>query len=124
LCEAFAQNCSQLRNGTYRIEYDYNEISKDSYPKNIYEIVNGKCFVTFENGERKEFDIIKFGVCSFRLESNEILDTTNFTPLQKVLSMQRPYFDILKTEGNQYYFIFKIDLHVRSFSGRFLRMKD
>lgn len=117
---AFGQGCSQLKNGTYIIEYDS---SFRNYPKFGYEIVNKNCYIV-EDGKKKVYDIIKIGECQFRLKSNEPVDTTNFTPLQKALHMQQPFFDIYKVEGNYYYFVNRVDLHVQIYSGRFVRVKD
>lgn len=101
---------------------EYDSLFKD-YPKYHYKLVNNKCYV-IDDGKEKEYDIIKFSECRFRLKSNEPIDTTKFTPLQKVLYRQQPFFDIYKVEGNNYYFVNRVDLHVQSYSGRFARIKD
>ena len=114
------QNCSQLPDGTYIIEPDS---SFKNFPQYRYEIVKNKCY-TEEDGKMKEYDIIRFSECRFRFKSNVPIDTTNFTPLQKALYRQQPFFEIYKVEGNYYYFVNRVDLHVQSYSGRFVRIKD
>lgn len=114
------QDCSILKNGTYRVEYDS---SFSNYPKSLYRIVNNNCYVT-ENNNQEKYHIVKLNKCAFRLTSDKILDTSKLTQLEKLLTKREPFFDIYKVDGNTYYFVYRVDLHVQSYSGRFLKVKD
>ena len=76
------------------------------------------------DGKGKEYDIIKLSDCQFLLKDNEPIDTSNFTPLQKALYKQQPFFDIYKVEEDFYYFVNRVDLHIQNYSGRFTRIKE
>jgi hypothetical protein len=106
-----------LKDGVYNIEYD--SVFKN-YPKHKFEI-NGNQYSTFENDVNKNFEIIKINDCSFRLKNDEIIDESKLTDLQKVLVKQKPYFEIYKVEGDVYYFICRVDLHVQCYSGKFIK---
>jgi hypothetical protein len=112
-----AQSCQMLKDGVYNIEYD--SVFKN-YPKHKFEI-NGNQYSTFENDVNKNFEIIKINDCSFRLKNDEIIDESKLTDLQKVLVKQKPYFEIYKVEGDVYYFICRVDLHVQCYSGKFIK---
>ena len=111
------QSCQMLKDGVYNIEYD--SVFKN-YPKHKFEI-NGNQYSTFENDVNKNFEIIKINDCSFRLKNDEIIDESKLTDLQKVLVKQKPYFEIYKVEGDVYYFICRVDLHVQCYSGKFIK---
>jgi hypothetical protein len=112
-----AQSCQMLKDGKYSIEYD--SVFKD-YPKHKFEI-KGNQYTAFENEIDKNFEIIKISDCSFRLKNDEIINESKLTDLQKMLLKQKPYIEIYKVEGNEYYFIYRINLHVQSYSGKFIR---
>ena len=114
-----AQKCSLPTDGKYDVLYD-SEFK--NYPKYDFEIV-GSHYYIYENGEKKEYEIVKLDDCSFRLKDNEIIDETKLTELQKVLNRQKPYFDIYKTERNTYYFVCRIDLHIQTYSGQFIQRR-
>ena len=117
---SFAQNCSQLKNGIYKIEYDS---SFRNYPKQFYEILNNECFVTVDR-QKTKYEIKRTSECSFRLISDEIVDTSKLNDLQKVHLKQKPYFDIYNVEANSYYFVFRVDLHIQSYSGKFIKVEE
>ena len=115
-----AQKCSLPKAGKYDVVYD-SEFK--NHPKYNFEII-GNHYYIFEDGKKREYEIVKLNDCSFRLENDEIIDETKLTELQKVLNKQKPYFDIYKIEGNKYYFIYRIDLHIQSYSGQFIQRRE
>lgn len=112
-----SQNCHMLKDGKYSIEYD--SMFKN-YPRYKFEI-KGNRYFTFKNELKKDFEIITITDCSFRINDNEILDELKLTDFQKIIVKQQPYYEIYRVEGNEYYFICRIDLHVQCYSGKFIR---
>jgi len=90
------------------------------YPNYSFEISNGNYYFN-ENGNVKKYKIIQYSPCSFRLEDYEIIDTTKMTKLQKMFSKQKPFYDIYKVRGKTYYFVFRADMRVQIFAGKFIR---
>jgi hypothetical protein len=115
-----AQNCTLPKDGKYIVEYDSEFRNR---PKYNFEIV-GDHYYAYENGQKKEYKIVKLNDCSFRFQNEEIIDETKLTELQKMLNKQKPYFDIYKVEKNIYYFVCRIDLHIQSYSGKFIREEN
>ena len=115
---SFGQNCSMLKNGKYDIQYD-------SIQRNLsqFEINGNKYYTTDDNG-KKESDIKMLSNCSFYIENKEKVDESKLTEFQKIISKQKPYFEIIKVEGNIYYFVCRIDLHIQCGSGKFIRKEE
>jgi hypothetical protein len=105
-----------LPDGFYVTEYD-KEFKM--YPPYEFEI-KGEKYYTFTNGEKEEYDIIKMN-CNYRLESSTTIDESKLTDLQKMLANQKPFFNIDSAEGNRYHFTLRINLHIVSFSGTFIK---
>jgi hypothetical protein len=112
---SFGQNCSMLKNGKYEIQYD----AKDRNSSLLK--IDGNHYYTFEDGDKKDYEIKMLNNCSFRLENNDKVDESKLTEVQKMLGKQKPYFEIIKVERNVYYFVCRIDLHVQCGSGKFIR---
>lgn len=115
----YSQNCSQLKNGTYKIEYDR---SFKGYKKYIYEFINDTCYITGDTG-REKFQITRSSNCTFRLKSEKPLDESNMTDFQKIISKQKPFYDIYKVDKNMYWFVLRVDLHVQECSGKFILLE-
>jgi hypothetical protein len=116
----FSQNCSHLKNGTYELVYDS---AYQNYPKAQYEVLDSICYVT-QDGIKKEYKIKTPYECRFWLVSTEVIDTTKLNNLQKYLFQRQIFYDIYKVESNTYYFILRVDLHVRIYSGKFIKLEN
>jgi len=116
-CALPSQNCSQLKNGFYEIEYD--SAFKES-PKRRLEINNNTCYINQE-GFIKKYEIRKTSTCNFWLYDSAFMDERKLTGLQKDLRLGKniPTYDIYKTEGTSYYFTVKVNGDMTLFSGKF-----
>ncbi|MES2574803.1 MAG: hypothetical protein V4572_07660 [Bacteroidota bacterium] len=115
---SFGQNCSMLKNGKYEMQYD----TKD---RNFsYFEINGNQYHAFQNGDKIDCEIKMLSNCSFQLENNDKVDESKLTEVQRILAKQKSYFEITKVEGNVYYFVCRIDLHIQCGSGKFIRTEE
>lgn len=115
-----AQNCSQLPNGKYIIEYDEN--FKD-YPVYSFEIDSNK-YITEENGVKTIQEIKLIGGCIFRIISNEVVDETKLSELKKwvyINLIKESFYEIYKVEGNSYYFRRIVSSYAIDLSGKFIK---
>ncbi|MFC5684569.1 hypothetical protein ACYE2N_06775 [Flavobacterium sp. MAHUQ-51] len=112
---SIGQNCSMLVNGEYETQYDDKDWSSYRFE------IKGNHYYTFDEKVKKDYEIVLLSKCSFILESVEKLDESKLTEFQKVISKQKPYFEITKVEGNIYYFICRVDLHVQCGTGKFIK---
>jgi hypothetical protein len=119
-CSAYSQNCSHLKNGTYDLVYDS---LYQNYSKGRYEILDSTCYV-IQDGLKKEYELKNPYDCRFWLVSKDVIDTTKLNNLAKILLKRQPFYDIYKVEGNTYYFVLRVDLHVRIYSGRFIKLEN
>lgn len=115
---SFGQNCSMLKNGKYEIQYDEKERNSS-----LIEI-NGNHYYTNQYDLEKDYEIIMLSNCSFRLKNNKKVDESTLTKFQKIISKQKPYFEITKVEGNISYFVCRIDLHIQCGSGKFIKKEE
>jgi hypothetical protein len=115
---SFGQNCSMLKNGKYEIQYDAKERNSS-----LIEI-NGNHYYTDHDDGKKDYEIITLSNCSFRLKNNEKVDESKLTEFQKIISKQKPYFEIIKVEGSVYYFVCRIDFHVQCGTGKFIKKEE
>lgn len=104
-----------LENGTYEMQYDSEDMNSSSFE------IFGNRYYTYEDNGKKEYEIKMLSNCSFQLLNKEIVDETKLTEFQKIISEQKTYFEITKIEGNIYYFVCRIDLHVQCGTGKFIR---
>src|SRR5690606_28513067 len=105
--QSFAQNCAMLKDGKYKMQYD-----SQTPNSSVFE-VSGNTLFTYENEQKIDSAIIKLGLCSFMTKPKDKIDESKLTELQKLLSKQQSYFEITKVEGNTYFFICRIDLHIQ-----------
>jgi hypothetical protein len=115
---SFGQNCAMLKDGKYQTQYD-----DKNQGSNLFEI-NGNHYYAYQDGAKKDYEIITLGNCSFRLKNNEKVDKSKLTEFQKIIAKQEPYFEITKVEGNTYYFVCRINLHVQCGSGKFVKKEE
>lgn len=112
---SFGQNCTMLENGKYEVQYDgQNQIS------NWFEI-NGNHYYTNQDGVKKDYEIKMLNNCSFQLKSNDKVDESKLTEFQKKLAKQESFFEITKVEGNIYFFVCRVDLHIQCGTGKFIK---
>ena len=107
-----------LQNGKYEIQYDEKERNSS-----LIEI-KGNHYYTDQDDGKKDYEIIALSNCSFSLKNNEKVDESKLTEFQKIISKQKPYFEITKVEKNIYYFVCRIDLHIQCGSGKFIRKEE
>lgn len=115
LC-SFGQDCSMLKNGKYEAIYDDKNRQSSQFE------VNGNKYSTFEDGIKKDYEIISLSNCSFWIKDDEKIDETKLTEFQKIISRQQPYFEITRTEENVYYFVCRENLHVQCGTGKFIKI--
>ena len=114
----FGQEC-HLPSGKYKVipdekfkyypEYDL-ELKKDSA-------------ISYENNEAHYYKIIR-SYCNYRLESFHPPGESELTELDKILNKEPPYYVITKIDENAYKFIFRPNLHVMIYSGKFIRIEE
>jgi hypothetical protein len=104
-----------LKDGKYEAQYD-----DKNRRSSLFEI-NGTTYSADDNGIKKDYEIIMLNNCSFELKDSEKVDEIKLTAFQKVISKQRRSFDIIKIEGNVYYFVCRVNLHVECGAGRFIK---
>ena len=114
----FGQNCSMLENGKYEVQFD----SKD-YNSNLFEI-SGNHYYTYQDGVKKDYEIKILGNCSFQLKNSDKVDESKLTEFQKILAKQETYFEITKVEGNIYFFVCRVDLHIQCGTGKFIKKEN
>lgn len=107
-----------LKNGKYETEYDRKEVNANSFE------INENHYIFYEEGIRKDYKIKMLSNCNFEVENNDKIDESKLTEFQKMLAKQKPYFEITKVEGNVYYFVCRIDLHIQCGSGKFVRKEE
>lgn len=67
------QDFSKLENGKYETQYD--DINRES---SQFEICGNK-YYTFQDGIKKNYEIVLLSNCSFQLKINEKIDQTKLT---------------------------------------------
>ena len=111
-------NC-ELQNGKYKVIYD-EQFSE--YPKFEFEI-NGQNLTEINSKHNRNYIIENFGENAFRLKSFE-KQTDSLTEFQKALmSNGKPYYEITDCKNDTIEFTMRVNLHVISYSGKFVRIK-
>ena len=110
-----AQDCSMLKDGSYEMYYDSTKEVVSRFR------IIGSDYLSADIGNQKEYNIVKLDVCSFQIESKEPIDESKLTEIQLILSKQKSYFEITRVEGNEYYFICRVNLHINCGTGKFVR---
>ncbi len=111
-------NCD-LNNGKYKVIYD--EQFSD-YPKFEFEI-DGQNLTEINTELSRKYQIENLGNNSFRLKLLE-KQTDSLTEFQKVLMSQgKPYYEIKNCKKDTISFTMRVNLHVISHSGKFVRIE-
>ncbi len=121
LCFGFkcADNNCNLKNGKWKVVYD--EQFSD-YPKFEFEL-NGQDLTEINSKKNRLFKIEPIGKNSFRINSLE-KQTDSLTEIQKALiSHGNPYYEIIDCKKDTIEFIMRVNLHVISHSGKFVRIE-
>lgn len=112
------KNCV-LNNGKYKVVYD-KEFA--DYPKFEFQI-NGQSLTEINSNSNHKYTIETLGENSFRLKSIE-KQTDSLTEFQKTLiSNGKPYYEITNCKKDTIDFTMRVNLHVISHSGKFVRLK-
>lgn len=106
-----------LKNGKYKVVYD--EQFSD-FPKFEFE-VDGQTLTDINSDSNRNFIIESFGENAFRLKSLEI-QVDSLTDFQKALTSNgQSYYEITDCNKDTIEFVKRINLHVISYSGKFVR---
>jgi len=106
-----------LEDGRYKVVYD-EEFS--DYPKFEFE-VDGQNLIELNSDLKRKFRIEQIGNNFFRLKSMET-QKDSLTKFQKALmSHGQPYYEITDCRKDTIDFTMRVNLHVRSHSGKFVR---
>ncbi|WP_432670707.1 hypothetical protein [Flavobacterium sp. SM2513] len=111
-------NC-HLKNGKYKVIYD--EQFAD-YPKFEFK-VSGQNLTDINLETNRKYKIESIGENAFRLKSLE-KETDSLTEFQKALTSHgQSYYEITNCKKDTIEFTMRVNLHVISYSGKFVRMK-
>jgi hypothetical protein len=114
-----ADNNCGLKNGKYKVVYD-KEFA--DYPK-IEFIINGQSLTEINSDSNRKYTIEAVGENYFRLKSLE-KQTDSLTVFQKkLMSNGKPYYEITDCKKDTIDFTMRVNLHVTSHSGKFIRIK-
>ncbi len=114
-----ANNNCLLENGKYKVVYDKKFTD---YPKFEF-VINGQNLTEINSDSNRKYTIETFGENSFRLKSIE-KQTDSLTEFQKALmSNGKPYYVITDCKKDTIDFTMRVNLHVISHSGKFVRIK-
>jgi hypothetical protein len=119
----FGFHCNEvgckLEDGRYKVIYD-DRFS--DYPKFEFE-VSGQNLTEINSDLKRKFKIEPINKNSFRLKSLE-KQTDSLTDLEKALiSHGHPYYEITDCKNDTIFFTMRVNLHVISYSGKFVRTK-
>ena len=117
----FGFNCSDfkcgLKDGRYKAVYDDEFADR---PQFEFE-VDGQILTQINSDSKNKFRIEKLGKNSFRLKSFE-KQMDSLTEFQKALTSHgQPYYEITDCKGDTINFTMRVNLHVISHSGKFIR---
>ncbi len=111
-------NCD-LKDGKYKVIYD-DQFS--NYPKFEFKI-DGQYLTEINSDSNRKFKIESIKKSAFRLKSLEN-PSDSLTEFQKALTSNgQPYYEITNCNKDTIYFIMRVNLHIISHSGKFVRMK-
>lgn len=116
----FADKECDLNNGKYKVVYDEEFLD---YPKFEF-VVKGKTLTKISSSPKEEYLIKKLPENSFELIPTKE-QSDNLTDFQKALTShgQLPYYVITNCKKDTIEFVARVNLHVISHSGKFVRIK-
>ncbi|WP_219921624.1 hypothetical protein, partial [Rufibacter sp. XAAS-G3-1] len=115
----FADKACYLENGKYKVLYD-KQFS--NFPKFEFE-VKGKTLTELNTGNKEVYTIKDLSERSFQLVPPKS-HTDSLTNIQKALvSLGQPYYEITNCTKDTIEFILRVNLHITSHSGKFVRIK-
>ena len=113
-CNDFGCN---LEDGRYKVVYD-DQFS--DYPEFEFE-VNGQNLTEISSDLKRKYRIEQIGNNAFRLKSLE-RQSDSLTDFQKALTSHgQPYYEITGCKRDTINFTMRVNLHVISHSGKFIR---
>lgn len=108
-----------MNDGKYKVIYD-KEFS--AYPKFEFEI-DGQNLTEINSELNRRYQIERLGENSFRLISLE-KQRDSLTEFQKMLTSNgKPFYEITDCKNDTIDFTMRVNLHVISHSGKFVRIK-
>lgn len=111
------QECG-LKDGRYKVLYDK---AFSHYPSFEFEVKNDT-LIQINSESNSSFIIEKLSENNFRLHSTE-KEKDSLTDIQKALiSLGKPYYEIINCDKNTIDFVMRINLHIISHSGKFVRI--
>ncbi|WP_198293568.1 hypothetical protein [Algoriphagus resistens] len=112
------KNCD-LNNGKYKVIYDKRY---SDYPKFEF-VIDGQNLTEINSELNRRYKIENLGENSFRLKSLE-KQTDSLTEFQKALTSNgQAYYEIADCKKDTLEFRMRVNLHVISHSGKFVRMQ-
>ena len=112
------KNCG-LNDGKYKVIYD-KQFS--DYPKFEFEIV-GQNLTEINSELSRRYQIENLGENSFRLKSL-VKKRDSLSEFRKILTSKgKPYYEITDCKNDTIDFTMRVNLHVISHSGKFVRLK-
>lgn len=115
-----ANDCKKLRDGNYKVEYDS---MFEKYPSFSFTIKDRE-FTLKQDDSISNLKIEWLNNCAFKVigftEPEEPLSEFQ----RNFYSSGKPYYEITKIQNDTAYFIFRKNLHVQIYSGRFIRVKN
>ena len=114
----YAENICELKDGKYKVIYD-KQFSE--YPKFEF-VINGQNLTEINSNKNQNYIIENLGENTFRLKLLE-KQTDSLTDLQqKLMSYANPYYEITDCKNDTIEFTMRVNLHVISHSGKFIRI--
>ncbi|GGD24087.1 hypothetical protein [Flavobacterium orientale] len=115
----FADYNCEFKDGKYKVIYDKQF---ENYPAFEFE-VNGQNVTETNSDSQRKFKMESIGKNAFQLNSLE-KQTDSLTKFQKALASQgQAYYEITNCKEDTIDFTLRVNLHVISYSGKFIRIK-
>ena len=115
-----SNDCKKLNDGNYKVEYDP---MFEKYPSFSF-IIKDHEFILKQHDSISNLKIEWLSNCAFRV----IGFTQPKEPLSDFqkgfYSSGKPYYEITKVQNDTTYFIFRKNLHIQIYSGKFIRTKN